>query len=249
MGAIIFSCAPFQFNFKGPIFQMELLAKAEQIDRYRTTCNRSELNRLARSKHIYSVFSNESPEPLQQIADTMDLTRGSKIVILHPSADNGYPHTRPGNLICMPAGFSLYNAPKTLLHEACHLHQRAHESKWVGYSVKEGWWPIDAGQIPERWRARCRINPDTMAIPFWSWQDYYVPLPLYRNEQSPSMGECDVSWYDLRNGVLYKVPPLSFAKRYGDIGQPEHPFEVSAIEFSEKLIKTKEELMNVLTTG
>lgn len=227
---------------------MDLLAKAEQIDKYRTACSRSELNRLAREKHIYSVFSNENPAALQQVADTMDLTRGSKIVILHPSADNGYPHTRPGNLICMPAGFSLYNAPKTLLHEACHLHQRSHASYWTSYSIKQGWWPVAADQVPERWRARCRINPDTMATPFWSWQEHYVPLPLFRNEQSPSMGECDVRWYDMRNGVLYKVPPPSFTARYGDTGQPEHPFEVSAIEFSERPIQTKEELINVLLT-
>ena len=227
---------------------MDLLAKAEQIDKYRTACSRSEINRLARSQHIYSVFSNENPAALQQVADTMDLTRGSKIVILHPSADNGYPHTRPGNLICMPAGFSLYNAPKTLLHEACHLHQRSHASYWTSYSIKQGWWPVAADQVPERWRARCRINPDTMANPFWSWQEHYVPLPLFRNEQSPSMDECDVRWYDMRNGVLYKVPPPSFTARYGDTGQPEHPFEVSAIEFSERPIQTKEELINVLLT-
>jgi len=227
---------------------MDLLAKAEQIDKYRMACSRSELNRLARSQHIYSVFSNENPAALQQVADTMDLTRGSKIVILHPSADNGYPHTRPGNLICMPAGFSLYNAPKTLLHEACHLHQRTHEAYWSSYSIRQGWWPVAADQVPERFRSRCRINPDTMATPFWSWQEHYVPLPLFRNEQSPSMGDCDVRWYDMRNGVLYKVPPPSFTARYGDTGQPEHPFEVSAIEFSERPIQTKEELINVLLT-
>ena len=225
---------------------MDLLAKAELKDRYRTACSRSTVNRLAREKHIYSVFLNESPEPLQQIADTMDLTRGSKIVILHPSADNGFPHTRPGGLICMPAGFSLYEAPKTLLHEGCHLHQRDYEPQWLSYSIRQGWWPIPAGQIPERWRARCRINPDTMSQPFWSWQDYYVPLPIFSNEQSPSMGECEVRWYDLRNNTLYKVPPSSFTERYGDTGQPEHPYEVSAIEFSDRGIKTKDELMNVL---
>lgn len=226
----------------------DLLARAEQIDRYRAACQGSELNRLARQKHTYAVSPNESPEPLQRIADSVDLTRGSKIVVLHPSADNGYPHTRPGGLICMPAGFPLYTAQKTLLHEACHLHQRTHEPYWFSYSIKQGWWPVETEKIPERWRDRCRINPDTMSQPFWSWQDYYVPLPLFKNEQSPSMGDCDVRWYDLRNGVLYKVPPLSFAKRYGDIGQPEHPFEVSAIEISEKGIKTKDGLINLLIT-
>jgi hypothetical protein len=148
----------------------------------------------------------------------------------------------------MPAGFSLYNAPKTLLHEACHLHQRTHEAYWSSYSIRQGWWPVAADQVPERFRSRCRINPDTMATPFWSWQEHYVPLPLFRNEQSPSMGDCDVRWYDMRNGVLYKVPPPSFSARYGDTGQPEHPFEVSAIEFSERPIQTKEELINVLLT-
>jgi hypothetical protein len=226
----------------------DALAKAEQIDKYRASCSQSDLNRLARQKHIYSVFLNESPAPLQEIADKMDLTRNSKIIILHPSADNGYPHTRPHNIICMPAGFPLSDAPKTLLHEACHLHQRSQESSWTSYSIRQGWWPISAHHVPENLRTRCRINPDTMSQPFWSWQEHYIPLPLFENEQSPSMGECQVRWYDIRNGTLYKVSPLSFVKRYGDIAQPEHPFEVSAIEFSERRIKTKYELMNVLST-
>jgi hypothetical protein len=227
--------------------QMDL-ARAEQIDTYRSLCSRSLLNSLARQNQTYAVFSNESPAQLQQIADSVDLTRGSKIVILHPSADNGYPHTRPHNLICMPAGFPLHQAPQTLLHEACHLNQRTNEPSWLSYSVRQGWWPVHAGQIPERWRSRCRINPDTMSQPFWSWQDHYVPLPLFVNEQSPSMAECEVRWYDLRNGVLYTVPPLSFTRRYGDIAQPEHPYEVAAIEFAERPILSTYELMNVLKT-
>lgn len=225
---------------------MDLLARAEKEDGYRTACEDSELNRLARQGDIYSFFQTPNQKILQHLCDIHDLTRGCKVVTLHPSADSGFPHTRPGNLICMPANTNIEEATRTLLHEACHISQRKSPALWISYSMKEGWWPVAASEVPAKWIVRSRINPDTMAIPLWSWQDHYVPLPLFANEQSPSLRQCDVRWFDRRNGVLYADAPPSFTKRYGKIGQPEHPYEVSAIELS-VLAKTEDELFNILT--
>jgi len=228
---------------------MDPLSKAERSDGYRAACAESELNGLARAGHSYTVFSQEKAKPFQEIANGFELSRGMQIIMLHPSADNGYPHTRPTNLICLPSTFSNNRlAPQTILHEACHVLQRKNPDPWTSYSINQGWWPIASELIPERWASRCRINPDTMARPFWSWQNHYVPLPLFMNELSPTMADCEVRWWDMRNGVLFPDPPASFVKRYGGVTQTEHPWETSAVEFSGRGIKTHSELMNVLKT-
>lgn len=227
---------------------MDLLAKAEKQDGYRAACENSELNSLARQGDAYVFFPTPLQQKLQHIVDHYEFTQGSKIVTLHPSADSGFPHTRPMNVICMPATTDIGSATQTLFHEACHLSQRSDPAPWVSYSIRQGWWPVASTEIPEKWRERVRINPDTMAEPFWSWQEYYVPLPLFANEQTPMLRECDIRWFDRRNGVLYKDAPPSFVKRYGNIGQPEHPYEVSAIELSScSKPPRKQDIMNILS--
>jgi hypothetical protein len=227
---------------------MDLLAKAERLDSYRASCKSNFLNNLARAGQRYetvpSTVQRESEAYLQQLSWVPETTR---VITLHPSADNGFPHTRPHNIICLPT-FSTSPSSETLRHEALHVHQRFHKDLWTTYSIRQGWWPVPRSQITTEWVERCRINPDTMMSPFWAWQDYYVPLPLFVNEWSPSLGECSVRWFDLRNHVLYKDAPPSFLKRYGDIEQPEHPFETGAIEFSRKQGLSKEILMNSLST-
>jgi hypothetical protein len=224
------------------------LSKAEHMDGYRKACFNSEYNTLARQGQSYTFFPCDRRQELQNIVDHYDITKGNRVITLHPSADGGFPHTRPENIICMPADFPLNNALKTLIHESCHINQRNNPAPWVSYSMRQGWWPVNQHEIPEKWIERSRINPDTMAEPYWAWQDYYIPLPLFSNEQNPKINECDIRWFDVRNKVLYTTPPRSFIERYGNASQPEHPYEVSAVEIAGRGIKTREELMNVLNT-
>jgi hypothetical protein len=226
--------------------EQALLGQAEALDNYRAACAASELNAFARQGQQYTFFPCELQNSLQNIVEHYDLTKGSRVITLHPTADGGFPHTRPNNIICMPANFPLDGALKTLLHEACHLNQRSNPAPWISYSMRQGWWPATAAEIPPVWKERVRINPDTMAEPYWTWQEHYIPLPLFSNEQNPKINECDVRWFDRRNQVLYKDPPPSFVKRYGNAPQPEHPYEVSAVEIAAYGIQTKKELMNVL---
>lgn len=224
-----------------------LLGKAELIDSYRKKCYENELNSLARGHDQYTPVSVPTEYANhREICLTSDLLRDANIVILHPSADSGFPHTRAGNLICMPAGYSAAQSEETLFHESFHLDQKARPSLWKSYHIREGWWPIPASSLPDRWVDRCRINPDTLDLPFWTWQTHYVPLPLFKNESRPEMKECEVRWYDIRNGVLFSSPPTSFSKRYGGITYNEHPNEVSAVELTNKGIRSIVELSNVL---
>lgn len=226
-----------------------LLATADNDDHYRTKCMNSEMNRLARHDQLYEVFRSPVVNYLQNIADRYDLTQGSRVIVLHPSADNGFPHTRPDNLICMPSTFQIQDAKHTLIHEACHLHQRSYPDVWKVYCARQGWKPVNAAEIPGKWQDRVRINPDTISTPYWSWQEYYVPLPLFSNELHPKLSECDIRWFDRRNRVLYNSPPPSFIKRYGaSPPQPEHPYELAAVEIAASGIDTRKELMNILTS-
>lgn len=225
---------------------MNSLEKAEAIDNYRGSVYANDLNRLARSGQTYEQFREPNEKEIQALANRFQIVRGCELVFLHPSADAGFPHTRPKNIICLPSGFDGINLAETILHEGFHIHQRNFPSLWKGYSIHQGWWPILPSEIPAQWRERCRINPDTMSHPFWSWQDNYVPLPIFTNEASPRLTECEIRWYDLRNRILYKEPPRSFLERYGKIAQPEHPYEVGAIEFSKRGIHTYSEAANVL---
>lgn len=222
-----------------------LLKTAEQMDGYRAKCNASELNRLARARYTYAPFFEPRATEIRRLADSFELTRGCQLVFLHPSAEAGFPHTRPRNLICMPTGYD-GDLQNTLLHEGFHIHQRNYEKDWISYSIRQGWWPVGASEIPARWRERVRLNPDTLSQPYWTWEERYIPLPLFTNEASPSLPGTEIRWMDKRTGTLLKDPPRSFVDRYGPIAQPEHPFETGAIEFARKNLTTFKAAQDVL---
>jgi hypothetical protein len=228
---------------------MELLDQAEYQDRYRQKCAENEYNSLARKgQHYFSTDDFSARSAIVIRAADFEITRDANIVLLHPSADSGMPHTRAGNVICFADNTNPTRITNTLLHEGMHLEQRKTPDLWKSYHIKQGWWPVPASLLPERWVTRCRINPDTLDIPFWSWQNAYVPLPLFGNEARPTLTDCPIRWYDLRNATLLREVPESFIQRYGSIGQPEHPNETSAIELSRDGISTRAELYNVLTS-
>jgi hypothetical protein len=174
---------------------------------------------------------------------------------MHPTADNGYPHTRPLDIVCIPSKLvvtsSKADLSNTLFHEAVHLHQRREPVVWAAAAQKDGWLIAPEAAIPRHLRERCRINPDTLSpAPFWAWQQYYVPLPLFSGVgfgAPTSLADATVQWYDMRNGAFFSKSPLSFEARYGPTpSQPEHPFELLAVEAADKGIRTEEALWSNL---
>jgi len=201
---------------------MNELQFAEFLDGYRTNCSKDTLNHLARKGHAYTVMDQNSVK---------EGPGGSKLITMYPNADAGLPHTRPPNLICVPAYYNLTN--ETLLHECLHIHQRNQKSKWEAYFSKQGWVPVAESHVPERWRRRVRLNPDTLDSRFYAWENRYVPLPLFEREDRPDLRECVVRWWDQRSGGLLSEPPPSFVKAFGaNHPQAEHPREVSAVNLS-----------------
>jgi hypothetical protein len=197
---------------------MDILAIAESFDGYRYRCLLDPLNKSARSTHSYSQMSSE----------IQDAPYNAKIVQLYPTADAGLPHTRPPNLICVPAYYPMNN--ETLLHELLHLHQRNHSEEWESKFKMQGWEMFPEQFVPDRWRHRCRLNPDTLSSRFYSWENRWIPLPMFEREDKPDLRHCVVRWWDQKSGSLTSDPPSSFVAAFGkNHPQPEHPREVSAV--------------------
>lgn len=217
---------------------MDVLSIAERFDNYRFRCSQDPFNQASRSSHSYIQMS-----PIVQPAPY-----NAQIVQLHPTADAGLPHTRPPNLICVPAYYPMNN--ETLLHELLHLHQRKNEVEWETKFSNQGWAPFPEKTIPERWLKRCRLNPDTFEKQFYSWENQWVPLPLFEREDKPDLRQCVVRWWDQKSGSLTTDPPSSFVAAFGkNHPQPEHPREVSAVILSRQFREsTWDELEAYLST-
>jgi hypothetical protein len=230
------------------------LAKAEASDGYRAACAACPINSLARANDQYTPFfaEKEDVERLLAEMDRIEFLRDTDVVIMHETADNGYPHTRAPNVVALPiktvVKTSTAELAETLRHEGVHIHQRRNYPLWSAACIREGWWPTPQGQIPARFRARCRINPDTFSPqPFWSWEGIHVPLPLFTTDSPRSLADVDIKWLDLRNQALYSSPPPSFQARYGATApQPEHPFELLAVEAAREGICTNSALRSKL---
>jgi hypothetical protein len=227
----------------------QLLLVAEAHDHYLKRCAESPLNAAARSGYIYSpsFLQDSDAERLNTIVYNTELLRDTDTVILGKTADNGYPHTRPKALICLPAGFvaasSDADLKETLCHEAFHIHQRQFPALWKKMCKAEGWTPLPQGDIPARFRERCRINPDTFYdTPFWAWDKHYAPLPMFKQGFTVTLADVAIEWLDLRTATLFHSPPDSFTEKYGSPSQPEHPYEIYAVLFAKEGIATHAQL-------
>jgi len=231
-----------------------ILNVSEAYDGYRAACEASPLNAAARQGHHYKPFflSNDDVRRLRREIARIDLLNGAEIIILHSSADNGFPHTRPKKVVCLPDSFVVNSTDSslanTLRHEAMHIHQRVYPELWQQKCKDEGWTPVSLEDIPKRFRDKCRINPDTMKTPFWAWDSYHVPLPMFSSEKPSSLGDVNIEWFDMRTGALFHQPPPSFTRKYGSPSQPEHPYEIYAVLYADMGIASHSELYYVLTT-
>jgi len=204
------------------------LVAAEQNDGYQEICKRDPVNAAARARCSYTLWNDQSLA-VQAKAFLQSLKSGGNVdvVVLDPSAEGGMPHTRAGPLICIPAYHT--SLEETLRHEMVHIQQRKEPALWKMKLGLEGWKPVGEAVIPELWRRRCRLNPDTFEARWFAWQGRYVPLPLFVREDKPDLRDIVVRWYDMEEGVVQSTPS-SFSKRYGQLASSsmEHPYELWA---------------------
>lgn len=205
------------------------LALAEREDGYEAMCKRDPVNAAARARCSYTLWNDQSlAVEAKAFLQSLQNGRGVDVVVLNPSAEGGMPHTRAGPLICIPAYHT--GLEETLRHEMVHIQQRREPALWKMKVAIDGWKPVGDSAIPEVWRRRCRLNPDTCAARWFSWKGRYVPLPLFVREDKPDLRDVVVRWFDIEEGVVQSSPPLSFSKRYGELGTSsmEHPYELYA---------------------
>jgi hypothetical protein len=203
------------------------LELAERIDGYQEMCKRDPVNSLARARCFYTLWNDQSLALEAKAILSRWKSGAVDVVVLNPSAEGGMPHTRAGSLICIPAYHT--GLEETLRHEMVHIQQRAEPGLWKMKMELEGWKAVSDSVVPEVWRRRCRLNPDTFAARWFAWQGRYVPLPLFVREDKPDLRDIVVRWYDIEEGIV-QATPSSFSRRYGTLGASsmEHPYELSA---------------------
>lgn len=210
---------------------MDLLQKAEGLDHFFRDVQASPINTAARRALSYVPMTEK----------TESWIGNTTIVTMHPTAEAGMPHTRPPNLICMPAYFPDSARKETLAHELVHIDQRRRKAPWDSHFEKEGWVSVDVARLPSRWVDRCRLNPDTSDSRFWAWKGRSVPLPLFERDDRPDLRRVVMQWYDLQTGIRQPEPPRSFLERYGPAPpQAEHPRELAAVELAPRLQKVED---------
>jgi hypothetical protein len=215
---------------------MDKLQEAETYDHYFQTISQDPLNRKARQHLFYSAMMER----------TQPFLLNTEIVTMHPTAEAGLPHTRPPNIICMPAYYPHERMEETLHHELIHIDQRRRRYKWNAFFEKEGWKQMPASEIPTRWIQRCRMNPDTIDDRFWAWQGRHVPLPLFEREDKPDLRQVVIQWWDKETGIKQSEAPRLFQERYGPLpSQPEHPRELAAVELA-KIFQTPADIDSYL---
>lgn len=207
------------------------LDKAEKADNFFRKVAASPVNTLARQRCSYTLWNDQSlAKKAAELLHPEDKAFVS-VVILHPSAEGGMPHTRPG-LICLPAYFPDSQLEETLRHEMIHISQKRQPSLWNTRAEMEGWKQVKDTDIPSEWLSRCRINPDTASARFFAWKGRHVPLPLFTREDKPEMRDVQVRWYDMSEGIVKSTAPTSFTEIYGTLGasSAEHPYELWAYD-------------------
>ena len=227
----------------------EALYYAEDKDKYNKICNESRANAEARSGMNYTaamvsqVDYNVINDLLKQYIKLLpqrlinDLDYVS-IALLMPSADNGYPHTRPDRLICFPQSSSLPSL-ETFIHELWHVHQRKYHDLWHKlYTTVWGFkrWYDEDKELPDELRKQLRINPDTSLYGLYCWKDEWVPLPVFLSPTRPRMNDCAVWFWNIRTKRWRQTIPETWSEYFSSSLLPasahEHPNELSAYMLS-----------------
>lgn len=221
-----------------------LLAEAEQEDMYMEECLDHHLNAKARMKHSYQP--NRMTEHEYQTAVTflersrpllpkrlLDGLYKVNIIQLMPSADDGMPHTRPGDIICFP-DISQLSSLSTLKHELWHIHQRNYFEFWRNAFLALGWKPW-TGTLPTPLQEARRLNPDTIDSMDWVYRDTWVPIPVFRDITQPKVSDIEVWFYHVQGQYHTKEVPTELSSYFPQLPAVayEHPREITAYMLAE----------------
>ena len=189
-----------------------------------------ELNKKARA-YPY-IISSEGKAFKQVVKVSVPIQGPLKILYLDGRSDSGLPHTRGLSGIALPV-FLLWNPnEKTIQHEIVHLSQKQFKERWYKFYETEWNFRVAKGEefmaIPERWRGRRRINPDTLGTPYMVWKDRYIALSVFISDIRPELKACRRGFWDLQMRQWTWEPPSGWAEAFGTGFNDEHPNEIAA---------------------
>lgn len=217
----------------------KVIAGWEKEDGYYTTmnaCIAGKINRIARRYPYLESSENMATTVTRTLNLGVPLSTSESydLVYLDGRSDAGLPHTRGLHGIALPI-FLLWNplnAEKTLRHEFVHLSQKQFPQRWWSWYQRE--WnfrkctPDEFMTIPEKWRARRRINPDTLGSPYTIWKDRYIPLSVFLSDLAPDLKECKRGFWDIKISQWTWEPPPDWIATFGTGFNDEHPNEIAA---------------------
>lgn len=229
----------------------EALHYAESKDDYNEECNNSLANMKARDgmnytaatlssvdinvlTNLFNEYTKLCPPRLLRDLDYVS------IAVLMPSADNGFPHTRPDRLVCFPQSASLPSL-QTFIHELWHVHQRKYPDLWRTlymnvWGFKKWSGGEDGSDLPDELQRQTRINPDTMLYGMYCWRDEWVPIPVFLSPTRPRMNDCGIWFWNIRTKKWRQTAPDAWNAYFSSPLLPssahEHPNELSAYMLS-----------------
>lgn len=205
----------------------------EKEDKYHagiTNAVANEVNMAAR-KYPY-VKSSEAVGSTMTMNMNVPVKGPLQLVYLDGRSGAGLPHTRGKRGIALPVFLLWIPSESTLRHEIVHLSQKQFRGRW--WRMYRDAWKFRVAvasefmDIPERWRKRRRINPDTLGTPFTVWKDRYIPLSVFINERSPDLRECKRGFWDLKMKQWTWEAPPGWTELFGSGFNDEHPNEIAA---------------------
>jgi hypothetical protein len=206
---------------------LQALYGAERVDNYRQQVDESTINRAARKGQNYlpSAHSIDTEIPVIDLAEPWPF---GQVVWMDPTADNGLPHTRPPNLICISRDFPEKYLNSTILHERVHISQRLHTFEWQ--KIMKDTWNFEpwTGSLPADIQSRRRLNPDLIYLPDYIWKDTWVPMALFKSKSQPRLSDVDIVWWNDQTRTLHRDPPPGWIDFFGNVPAGEHPFEIIA---------------------
>lgn len=154
------------------------------------------------------------------------------VTYLDARSDAGLPHTRGLKGIALPVFLLWQSSDKTIQHEIVHLSQKQNPQRWWAW-YRDVWNFRPAAEeefmgIPLRWRSRRRVNPDTLGTPYTIWQDRWIPLSMFLNEEEPDLRYCKRGFWDCKMSQWTWESPPGWVRMFGTGFNDEHPNEIAA---------------------
>ena len=216
----------------------QIIQRWEQEDRYYRSIRESVSGKLNMAARQYPYIESSENTVTRKEVDVKGIPLSTglpyDLVYLDGRSDAGLPHTRGLHGIALPV-FLLWNSDnseKTIRHELVHLSQKQFPDRW--WTLYEQVWHFrkcrseEFMSIPERWRERRRVNPDTLGSPYTVWKDRFIPLSVFLSDTQPDLKACKRGFWDLRFSQWTWDPPPGWEDTFGNGFNDEHPNEIAA---------------------